>query len=110
MVSVLQSCPLVELPTHAPTGSAVSAMFQYHSGCLCKFGGSHGRDGMPRMQSEQVVDVAVFIFRVVYVGRPFQQLTVASYTVRNQFGQYVFPLFAFFGVRSEHLACLDGVQ
>ena len=110
MVSVLQSCPLVEFPTHAPAGSAVSAMFQYHFGCLCKFGGSHGRDGMSRMQSEQVVDVPVFIFRIVYVGRPFQELAVASYAVRNEFGQYVFPLLALFGVRSEYLACLDSVQ
>ena len=110
MVSVLQPGPLVEFPAHAPAGGAVTAMFEYNFGCLCKFGSSHGRDSMSRMQSEQVVDVAVCVFRVVYIGRPFQQLTVASYAVRNEFCQYVFPLFAFFGVRSEYFACLNGIQ
>ena len=101
---------MVQLPTHAPTGSAVSAMFQYHSGCLCKFGGSHGRDSMSRMQSEQMIHMAMFIFRIINIHRPFHQLPITSYFIRSKISKYMLPLLAFFFVYTQYLARLNSIQ
>ena len=35
MVAIVQTSPLVQLPTHRPSGSTITTMFQYHLGSLC---------------------------------------------------------------------------
>ena len=60
---------------------------------------------MSRVQSEEVVDVAVLVFRVIDVFRPFHQLTVAAHFVGSQMCQHFLPLFTFLAVHSEHFAC-----
>ena len=34
MVTVLQACPLIELPTHTPTGCTIATMFEHDACCL----------------------------------------------------------------------------
>lgn len=34
MVAIMQTSPLVQLPTHRPTGCTIATMLQYHLGCL----------------------------------------------------------------------------
>ena len=64
---------------------------------------------MSRVQSEEVVDVAVLVFRVIDVFRPFHQLTVAAHFVGSQMCQHFLPLFTFLAVHSEYFACFNGI-
>ena len=65
---------------------------------------------MPRMQAEQMVYMAVFVFGVINIYRPLHELTVTTHLIGNQIVQYVLPLFTFFSVYSQYFAGIDGIQ
>ena len=58
-VTVVQTRPLVQFPTHAPSRGTVSPVFQHHPCGLGQTGCRDGRDRMPRMQTEQMVHMTV---------------------------------------------------
>ena len=39
MIAIVQTSPLVQLPTHRPTGGTITTMLQYHLGGLCQHRG-----------------------------------------------------------------------
>ena len=71
MITIMQTRPLIQLPAHAPTGSPVTTMHQYYFGSFSQFGSSDRRNRMSRMQTKQMIYMAVFIFRIVNIYRPF---------------------------------------
>ena len=109
MVAIVQARPLVELPSHRPSRGAVTAMFEHHPRGLGQLGRRHGRDGVSWVQAEEVVHVAMLVFRVIDVGGPLHELTVASYLVRRDVLQRVFPLPTVFLALAQHAAGLHGV-
>lgn len=65
---------------------------------------------MSRMQAEQMVYMAVFVFGVINIYRPLHELTVTTHLIGNQIVQYVLPLFTFFSVYSQYFAGIDSIQ
>ena len=53
-VSVAQTCPEVQFPGAAPTGSLVAAAVQGNTAGLCEFGCTFGRNKITRMQAIQM--------------------------------------------------------
>ena len=106
----MESCPLIEFPSHAPACSTITSMFQDNFRGLGKFRRSDRRKGVSRMQAEQVVYMAVFILWIINILRPFHQLTITAYLIRSEFFQHFFPLFAFFFIYAQYFRCINGVQ
>ena len=66
-VTVIQSGPLVQFPTHTPPRSPVSPMVQGDSGGLREFGCRQRRQSVSRMEPEQMIEMTVMVIRIVYV-------------------------------------------
>ena len=66
-VTVIQSGPLVQFPTHTPSCGTVSPMVQGDSGGLGEFGCRQRRQSVSRMQPEQMIEMTVMVIRIVYV-------------------------------------------
>ena len=110
MISVMESCPLIEFPSHTPACSSITSMFQDHLRGLGEFRRSDRRKGVSRMQAEQVVYMAVLVFRVINIFRPFHQLTVTAYLIWSEIFQHFFPLPAFLLVYAQYFRRINGVQ
>ena len=102
VVSIVQSCPLVEFPTHAPAGGAIAAMSENHARGLGKFGCGERRDGRAGMKSKEVVDMAVVVVGVVDVAAPLEQLSVAAYLIGDNAVQHALPAGGFNAVYAQH--------
>ena len=66
-VTVIQSGPLVQFPTHTPSCGTVSPMVQGDSGGLREFGCRQRRQSVSRMEPEQMIEMTVMVIRIVYV-------------------------------------------
>ena len=85
-------------------------MLEHHLCSLSQFGCGDGRNGMAWVESEEMIDVAMLVLRVVDVLRPFHQLSVTSNLIRSQMLQRVLPLAALLGVLAECAVCLNSVE
>ena len=110
MISVMESCPLIEFPSHTPACSAITSMFQDNLRGLGKFWSSDRRKGVSRMQTEQVVYMTVLVFWIIDILRQIHQLTITAYLIRSEFFQHFFPLLAFLLVYAQYFRCIDGIQ
>ena len=110
MIAVVQARPLVKFPAHRPSCSAVAAMLEHYARSLSQFGRRNGRHGVARMQTKEMIHVAMLVLRVVDVGRPLHELSVATYLVRSEMLQSVLPLAAFLCALAQHATCLNSIQ
>ena len=110
MITILQTCPLIQLPAHAPAGSPVTTMHQYYFSGFRQFGSGDRRNRMPRMQSEQMIHMPMLVFRIINIYRPFHQLTIPPYFIRNEIGKHMLPLLTFFLIYAQHFTRLDCIQ
>ncbi len=85
-------------------------MVEHHSGSLCQAGRGEGRNGVARMQAEEMVDVAVLVIWVIDVTAPFEKLPVTTYLVRGEAVEHGFPARSVFAVYSEHVGRRDEVD
>ncbi len=70
IIAIVQTSPLVQLPTHRPSGSTIPTMLQYHLGSLRQHRSGDRRNGAARMQTEEMVHMAMFILRIIDILRP----------------------------------------
>ena len=110
MITILQTRPLIQLPTHTPTGSTITTMHQYHFSSFRQFGSSDRRNSMSRMQAEQMIHMTMFIFRIINIYRPFHQLTITTYLIGNEIGKHMLPLLTFFLIYTQHFACFNRIH
>lgn len=109
VITVVQACPLIELPSHAPSRCTVATMFQYDASGLCQFRCRDRRDGSARMQTIEVVDMAVVVVGVVDVTTPLHQLSVAANLIRCQAVEHLLPFAHFLAINAKHLGGTDGI-
>ena len=110
MIAIVQTSPLVQLPTHRPSRGTITTMLQYHLGSLRQHRGGDRRNGATRMQTEEMVHMAMLILRIIYILRPLHQLTIAANLIRSNVLQGIFPLLAILGILAQNLACLYGIK
>lgn len=109
VVAVVQPRPQVQFPPHAPARCEVTAKCQHDAGRIGQCGSGNGGNRMSRMEAEEMIDVPMRIFGVVYVPRPLHQLSIASDSVRNHVGEDMAPFAPFVRVDAEDFRCLDGI-
>ena len=110
MVAIMQTSPLVQLPTHRPTGCTIATMLQYHLGCLRQHRSSDRRNGTARMQTKEMVHMAMLILRIIDILRPLHQLSVTANLIRSNVLQGIFPLLAVLGILAQNLARLYRIE
>ena len=110
MVAIVQTSPLVQLPTHRPSRGTIATMLQYHLGSLRQHRSGDRRNGAARMQTEEMVHMAMLILRIIYILRPLHQLTIAANLIRSNVLQGIFPLLAILGILAQNLARLYGIE
>ena len=107
MIAIVQTSPLIEFPAHAPSGSAVAAMLKHYARGLSQVGSSNGADLTTGMQSEEMVNMTMLVFRVIYIGAPLLQLSVATNLIGNQAVNHVLPFPSFVGIYLQDVGGLN---
>ena len=110
MVAIVQTSPLVQLPTHRPAGCTITAMLQYHLGSLRQHRSGDRRNGAARMQTKEMVHMAMLILRIIYILRPLHQLSVTANLIRSNVLQGIFPQLAILGILAQNLAGLYRIE
>ena len=109
MVAVVQACPVVEFPAHAPSGCLVAALAQSGLAGFGKFRIVEGVDGRSGMEAEEMVGMAMVVVRVVDILIPFLQLAVLSDFIRAYAGEFFFPFLHRLRVSVENTGRFNGV-
>ena len=86
MVTILHTCPEVDLPTQTPASSHIAALVQGVSRSGKQIGMTVGRYLVRRIQAVQMRYMAMLIFWIIAINQPLLQLSVSTYLHRWQLG------------------------